>query len=282
MLTELAICDAYGAGFEFYDANLIHNDVTRFIKHPTHGHDAGMYTDDTQRTIANVLAILDENITLENLAEHYVGVFKRDPRKGYARGYQAFLESVSDADDYLRKIRPDSDKSGACMSAAVFGLYAKLVDAKRFAVQQATITHNTTDGKNTAAAVAAAAWFMRNKEGKRADLGHWLDDQVEGEWGEKWDAAKVSVKATDCARAAVYIVRTSGSMKEIMQRSVALKGDVDTVACIAGAIASLSEEIKQDIPQVFYETLENGRYGRDYLGDLNKRLMDHFEAGAGR
>ncbi len=278
MLVELAICDAYGAGFEFYDANLIHNDVTRYIKHPTHGHDAGMYTDDTQRTIANVLAILDEDITLENLAKRYVGVFKRDPRKGYARGYQAFLESVSDGDDYLRRIRPDSDKSGACMSAAVFGLYPALEDVTGFAIQQAMITHNTTDGKNTAVVVAAAAWYMRNKVGKCADLGHWLDGRVEGEWSKNWDATKVSVKATDCARAAISIVRTSGSMKEIMQRSVALKGDVDTVACIAGAIGSLSEEITQDIPQVLYDTLENGPYGRDYLVDLNRRLMDHFEA----
>jgi hypothetical protein len=65
-----------------------------------------MYTDDTQRTVANVLAILERDISPENLAKHYVGVFKRDPRKGYARGYQAFLESVADGDDYLRRIRP--------------------------------------------------------------------------------------------------------------------------------------------------------------------------------
>jgi ADP-ribosylglycohydrolase len=165
------------------------------------------------------------------------------------------------------------------MSAAVFGLYPELEDAMKSAIQQAVITHNTTDGRNAAAAVAGAAWYVRNRAGKSADLGRWLNERVKGGWDAYWDQGKVSVKAMDCARAAIHILRTSRSMKEIMQRSVVLRGDVDTVACIAGAIGSLSDGIEQDIPQVLCETLENGPFGRDYLADLDRRLMDHFHVG---
>ena len=80
----------------------------------------------------------------------------------------------------------------------------------------------------------------------------------------------------DCAQAAIYVLRTCSSMQEILQRSVALKGDVDTVACIAGAIGSLSEGVAQDIPPPLYADLENGPYGRDYLISLDERLMAHF------
>lgn len=36
MLLELAIGDAYGAGFEYADEMIALNDLSRYVKHPRH------------------------------------------------------------------------------------------------------------------------------------------------------------------------------------------------------------------------------------------------------
>lgn len=54
MLLEIAIGDAYGAGFEYVSTAIIceHNDLSGYIQHPRHGTKPGQYTDDTQMSIS--------------------------------------------------------------------------------------------------------------------------------------------------------------------------------------------------------------------------------------
>ena len=54
MLLELAIGDAYGAGFEYVDREMIrqHNNLSCYVKHPRHNIQPGSYTDDTQMSLA--------------------------------------------------------------------------------------------------------------------------------------------------------------------------------------------------------------------------------------
>ncbi len=120
MLLELAVGDAYGAGFEYASLDLIgkHNTATHYVQHPRHTIRPGCYTDDTQLSLAIAESLVSgERWTPPNLAHRFVEVFQRDPRQGYARGFYAFLQEVRDGDDFLARIRPDSDKSGAAMRA---------------------------------------------------------------------------------------------------------------------------------------------------------------------
>jgi hypothetical protein len=48
---------------------------------------------------------------------------------------------------------------------------------------------------------------------------------------------------------------------------------VDTVAAIAMGAASCCQEIEQDVPENLVNGLENGPYGRDYIINLDKKLM---------
>jgi hypothetical protein len=48
---------------------------------------------------------------------------------------------------------------------------------------------------------------------------------------------------------------------------------VDTVAAVALGAASCSDEIEQDLPAHLIAGLENGPYGRDFLKDLDARLL---------
>ena len=51
-------------------------------------------------------------------------------------------------------------------------------------------------------------------------------------------------------------------------------GDVDTVATIALAAASCCSDYTRDIPQVLVDELENGKYGRNYIMELDAKLAE--------
>ncbi|MGC9526759.1 MAG: hypothetical protein ACP5D7_14600 [Limnospira sp.] len=65
-------------------------------------------------------------------------------------------------------------------------------------------------------------------------------------------------------------------MSAILKDCIAFTGDVDTVAAIALAAASCSEEVKPDLPEHLIINLENNTYGRSYLIDLDGQLMNCF------
>ena len=69
------------------------------------------------------------------------------------------------------------------------------------------------------------------------------------------------------------------SLSKILKKCIDFTGDVDTVATIALGAASCSSEIKQDLPKNLFNDLENGKYGRDYLIELDKKLRLKFFGG---
>jgi hypothetical protein len=77
----------------------------------------------------------------------------------------------------------------------------------------------------------------------------------------------------ECVWAALTAVTQNDSLTGILKASVAFTGDVDTVAVIACAAASLSDEVEQDFSESLYSGLENGPYGLDYIRALDKRLL---------
>lgn len=60
MLLEIAIGDAYGAGFEYADSSYVRakNNLVGYVRHPRHGIRPGHYTDDTQMSLAIAELIL--------------------------------------------------------------------------------------------------------------------------------------------------------------------------------------------------------------------------------
>ncbi|BAY24747.1 ADP-ribosylation/crystallin J1 [Calothrix sp. NIES-2100] len=273
MLIELAIGDAYGAGFEYADEMSADNDLSRYVKHPRHRLIPGSYTDDTQMSIAIAEVIVSQAPwTPQVLADSFVNCFKRDRREGYAGGFYDFLLNISDGKEFLAKIRPDSDKSGAAMRAGPIGIFSTPQKVIEAATIQAAITHNTPDGINAAVAAALMSHYFIYRLGTKRKLGQFLEGYVSGEWSKPWEG-KVKSKGWMSVRAAITAVTRNHSMSELLRDGIAFTGDVDTVATIALAAGSCSEEIIQDIPMHLVNGLENGVYGRDYLIELDKQLM---------
>jgi ADP-ribosyl-[dinitrogen reductase] hydrolase len=275
MLVEMAIGDAYGAAFEYADSSFIdrYHDLSRYVQHPRHGIAPGCYTDDTQMSLAIAEAILsDQPWTPELLAEKFVAAFKRDPREGYAAGFYAFLQRVHDGKQFLREIRPASTKSGAAMRAAPIGIYPSLDLVKERCRVQAALTHNTPEGITAAVAAALMVHYFLYKLGPKKALGQFLEQQVEGNWATPW-RGKVGSQGWMSVRAAITALMSSQQLSEVLWRCIRFSGDVDTVAAIALAAGSCSDELAQDLPAVLLETLENGPYGREYLQRLDKELL---------
>ncbi|MEH1938334.1 MAG: ADP-ribosylglycohydrolase family protein [Nostoc sp.] len=273
MLLELAIADAYGAGFEYADEMIVNNDLSRYVEHPRFRLIPGSYTDDTQMSIAIAEVIVAQAAwTPEVLADSFVRAFKRDQREGYSRNFYHFLLEIQDGEEFLTKINPDSDKSGAAMRAAPIGIYATPEKVIEAATIQAAITHNTPDGINAGVAAALMSHYFIYRLGAKRKLGQFIEGYVSGEWSKPWEG-KVKSKGWMSVRAAITAVMRNESMSELLQDCIAFTGDVDTVAAIALAAGSCSEEIRQDIPHHLVTGLENGTYGRDYLIDLDNQLM---------
>jgi ADP-ribosylglycohydrolase len=275
MLLELAVGDAYGAGFEYAPWDLIrkHNTAAYYTKHPTHRLRPGSYTDDTQMSLAVAEALLSgERWRPLLLAEHFVRAFRRDPREGYASRFYAFLQEVGDGEQFLARIRPDSSKSGASMRAGPLGVLGTIGQVLEYCHVQAAVTHNTPDGIRAAQAAALMTHYFLYDLGPKSRLGHFLQGQVPGSWAVAWEG-KVGSKGWMSVQAAVTAVVRNGRLGDLLKDCVNFSGDVDTVATIALAAASCSQEYEQHLPETLTAGLENGTYGRDYICELDRRLL---------
>jgi ADP-ribosylglycohydrolase len=275
MLLELAVGDAYGAGFEYAPDDVIraHNTATHYVRHPRHNIPPGCYTDDTQMSLAVAEVVVSgERWTPLNLARRFVEAFRRDPREGYAGHFYAFLQEVTSGEEFLQRIRPDSDKSGAAMRAGPLGVFPTAGEVVEKCRVQAALTHDTVDGVNAATASALMTHYFLYRLGPKKDLGAFLEGQVPGQWSAAWHG-KVGAKGWMSVRAAVTAVTRNDRLSELLKDCVAFGGDVDTVATIALAAASCSDEYRQDLPESLVLALENGPFGRDYITDLDRRLL---------
>lgn len=280
MLLELAIGDAYGAAFEYVSRRMVReqNDLARYYAHPRHAIGRGYYTDDTQMSLAVAEALLDDRAwSAELLAEHFVRAFKRDPREGYAGGFFQFLCDVADHEQFLRDIRPESDKSGAAMRTCPIGVLPTIEQVTDRCRLQAAITHNTPGGINAAVAAALATHYCVYGLGRKCDLQTFVADHVDGDWTTPWKG-KVGAKGWMSVRAAFTAISEHDSLSGLLKACIDFEGDVDTVATIALGIASCSSEVENDLPVHLIDGLENDEYGRDYIVALDERLMGLAEA----
>lgn len=302
---ELAVGDAYGSCFEATSKEFIerNNDLHYEIhprilkrypadKQPTLV-PSGHYTDDTQMSIAVAEMMLDDDFDWydqELIAEKFLEVFKRDERRGYTPYFFMTLLNSYSGKELLSKLNGKSDKSGAFMRASPIGFYSDLNEVKEKAVLQAVVTHDSWVGRNSAIGSAMMVYYFRNKLGKKSDLTNWLCEnhfkqtlratqpfEAYGELVKPWTPEnRVRVHGWDCFQAAVYAIEQCDSLSELLYLCVQLGGDSDTVATVAMAAASFCEEYELSIPQNLVDELEDKKFGRKFLIDLDSKLEEKF------
>lgn len=299
LLLRIAMADAAAAGAEYLKFprdQAVRDRVlafTRYVAHPTHGHPAGDYTDDAEMSIANALVLLEHGPPFPRyaFADAYVHEFAFGGRRnGYARGFQAFLESVTDGADFLARIRPDSDKNGAAMRAVPIGVLPTVEAVLEAATVQATLTHDTAVGRFSARAVALMAHYALYEEGPLSAAPAWClarlpsDDVVrfrtmlEARWSGRpvmsYDVLPVGLTTV---QAVADLVAHQPSLMAILEQAICWGGDTDSVAAIAWGIASPRFQ-DEKLPAFLEHDLErrSAKTGATRLRDIGARLMAKY------
>jgi len=277
MLKEIAVADAYGAGFEFSPMQIIKekNDLKSYLPNNLYGFKA-KYTDDAQMSIAIaelLIAGCDFDRTI--VASKFVECFKRDKRKGYAKGFYRLLCESETGEDLLKKINNNSSRNGAAMRSVPIGFLSDIPLLLKFAKGQASITHNTEIAIKSSCAVALTAHFGLYNLGSLAELEGFLKKNKCSDWDLSWNG-EVDVDAFQTVSAALTNLLKYDNYQDLLKGSVALGGDTDTVAAISLGLASCFSEYKKDLPVELISGLDETVYGMDYLVNLDNALMSKY------
>lgn len=290
MLLRIGQGDAYGMAVEYikldrpYDRELHERALKfeRYLKHPTHQLRAGQYTDDTQMSIAVAEVLLQEDLRavtdadLKRLfADSFATCFVRDPRDGYSRGFQAILNRIKTGKELIEAIKPDSDKNGAAMRSVPIGVLSDPNEVVRIATVQAKVTHDTVGGVQSSILVALMSHFALWTNKPFTALPLWLSQHTNIQ-ARDWAGGPVQGPGVGMNTAdAVYtLLRTRGTLLNIARTAIEWGGDVDSVLAIAWGIAST--RMHEALPEFFGPGLEDGTYGRRFLGELGTRLMKKY------
>ncbi len=294
MLLMIAIADAYAMATEFVDTSrdfsVIRDalEFERYVRHPKHQQFAGQYTDDTEMSCANARVLIAHPPPYEPIefAQAWLDEFNRGGRrKGYAKGFQAILESVADGRELLARLNPVSESNGACMRAVPIGVLPRIEDVLEVATLQAKITHDTPPALFSARAVALMAHYALHVSNTFDGLQRFLRDNLPSEdkayfdelrrpWTGRVHKENGRPLSVSTVHAAYFVIRTNNKLIHMLDDIIQFGGDTDSVAAITWGIASTlhREEI---LPDFLFRELEGGdaRTGSFYLRDLSSQLI---------
>ncbi len=307
MLLNMAKADAYAAGFEFVKVDDYaeflrqYHTLENYIPHPSGYLSAGVYTDDTQMSVAMSEVLMDDKFLSsfyigakpspqELCAEAFVRVFKRDPRHGYTNAFYQILTECQTGADLLAKVRGDSVKNGACMRAVPLGVLEEPI-LTLFAELQAQTTHNTEIGRLSSSLIAQLSSMAMYTDHPFAEFSwrmhyplRYPNEQMPytyhefGEMLEKPWEGPVPAEGIATVHAVYTLLATCNTLKEVLDGAIRFGGDTDSVAAIAVGIASA--RMPDDLPPFLEEQFEvGGEYGVEYLKQLGSNLMYHYREG---
>jgi ADP-ribosylglycohydrolase len=277
MLFEIAIGDAYGAGFEFCPRAKIArcNDGLHYEAHER-GIPAGHYTDDTQMSLVIAeLLLREEEPAGDAFADAFLAGYQRDPRPGYASHFVVLLESCATGAELRHRLGPGSRRNGAAMRSVPLALLADVGRLERVAHAQADVTHDSDDGRLSSFVVGLMGHALLHGRAAVTDLPGLVVARTGFSLRADW-AGEVACDAIETLHAVNTALQRHRRMSGLLRECVEFGGDVDSVAAIALGLASLSIDYASDLPPALEAGLEDGPYGRTWLRALDRRLAERF------
>lgn len=274
MLLEMAIADAYAVAWEFTDDQIAANDLAEYHQHPKYAElRPGMYTDDTQRAIANArVVLLGEPACLDPAAYAlaYTTIFREDPREGWSRRFQQYLRdnAATGPARFMKGIRRRAT-NGSLMGVAPLG-YLPDEDAVRLATAMQVISTHSGTAIPYAQMISLSCHFLL-RGGARRDLAAHLAEAVEwpgaDECGNdereamlhkmRHDPPTARMPARTIAPAALWAVTHLDSLADIIRWAVDHGKDTDSLAATAVAIASCAGDVDHTLPAALVDGLED-------------------------
>ena len=220
---------------------------------PTRDHDFELFTpkssftDDTVLTMANALWLIDdEQHTHERLVEIMLDLCRRYPNRGYGG---RFANWICDKDPQPY----NSYGNGSAMRVSPVGYYAQsLEEALALAKVSAEVTHNHPEGIKGAQATVAAIFLARCGKSKQ-EIRDYVAQTFDYDLSRTLDEIRPTFTFDEtCQRTvpeAITCFIEGKDYEDVVRLSVALAGDADTIAAIAGSISSAVDEVPNGITQ---------------------------------
>ena len=304
MLLEIAVGDAFGRPFEFASREIIDQyggDISKYHRRTKpgqfHPEDVdrikdgqenwpiiGIYTDDTQMSIAMVEHLLSMTpITQVSYVREFIRVYKRDInefgeyRKGYSRRISSGLSNSEHPFEFLSTVEPKTKGNGCVMRTVPLGMLPTPQQVIHASIVHASTTHASIEGVNATIAVSLSAHYYYHKI--KEDYREWMEKQM-GRYIfqdiiSAYEGGELPCDAKQTASICMRMVLENDSMFDILRKSIATGGDVDSIAAVSLGLAAL-KGTKNDLPPDLYNNLENGTYGREYLRLLDKAMVQTF------
>jgi ADP-ribosylglycohydrolase len=277
MLFEIALGDAYGAGFEFCPREKIArcNDGLHYLV-SERGIPAGRYTDDTQMSLAVSELLLREDEPDEAaFADAFLATYQRDPRPGYSSHFAVLLEACADGAELCARLPPGSRRNGAAMRSVPLAVIDDIARLRRVAHAQAGVTHRSEEGRLSSFVVGLMGHALLHERATIAEMPRRVEAHAGFVLRADW-TGEVACDAIETLHAVNTALQRHRSLATLLRDCVEFGGDVDSVAAIALGLASLSAEFAADLPPSLVDGLEDGAFGKGYIRALDRRLVARF------
>lgn len=302
MMLGIAIGDALGREYE----NIPRREIKIEKVPDRYAKGTGVYTDDTQMSIAVAEAMIaGKTLDAEALARNFIEAYRRDRRVGYSRETLSMLERSRKGADFIASMT-DEEKAermsdGSAMRAVPIGFYPHTGDVIENAITNSEISHNHPHAVAASVAIALASHYFYYNKGPRRDIIEYILLHMEHKWsdictylravdnheefdpktilGEYADYGPPYNDARPVLGAVLFIIKMySADPLRVIKETLSLGGDADTTLSMVLGIIMADHPITV-LPEKLIRDLENGKYGRDYLLDLGKKLDRKFPAG---
>jgi ADP-ribosyl-[dinitrogen reductase] hydrolase len=251
------IGDVIGSAYEFHPTKEL--DFPLFTARST-------FTDDTVLTVAVASCLLDNKDYLKTLKDFTF----RYPNRGYGSKYHSWAHSA-DNQPY------NSFGNGSAMRVNPVGFaFLTREEVLAEAKKSAMVTHNHPEGIKGAQAVALAiflAWQGASKYEIKTQIESDFGYDLQRDYFEIQPDYDFDVTCQGSVPEALIAFLDSNNFEDAIRKAVALGGDADTQACIAGGVAEafykeiparMITQTANLLPQEFIEIIE--RFYLKYLG----------------
>ena len=205
------------------------------------------FTDDTVLTMANAQWLLeDESHSPETLVKIMQDMCHRYEWRGYGARFVQWIVS-SNPQPY------GSFGNGSAMRVSPVGYYAKSLDeALELAKISAEVTHNHPEGIKGAQATAAAIFLARQGKTKQ-EISKYVAETFNYDLCRTLEQIRPDYTFDEtCQRTvpeAITCYMEGRDYEDVVRLAVSLAADADTLAGIAGSIASATMDVPNEISQ---------------------------------
>lgn len=228
------------------------------------------FTDDSILTFAAAETILKDRTDAEDFARNFIAWYLAYPDRGFGRGFAAWARRGE-------LVKNNSFGNGSAMRASPLGWAARsLGEAMELGRKSALYTHAHPEGIKGAQAIAGSIFLLRGGA-TNGELKSWLESTFDYDLSRSVaqiiaDGYSFDATCQGSVPQAIECFFEADSFEKALTNALSLKGDADTQADMAGALA----QIRFGVPEHLRAAVVTA------MNEPMKKILEAFEAKFGR